>query len=279
MSIWRIIRRRLFPSSAPRLNIVADEGDGPVIVFVHGIASSAATFAQVIPQLSDRYRCIAFDLLGFGSSPSPADSNFTIEDHVAAINSTIHSLKLTAPFILVGHSLGSLLAVRYTAMHPSRVSRLVMVSPPIYVPPEQIGDPLVRARVGAYLRAYEFLRTNKEFTMATVVNLRRLFQLDDILDVSETNWRAFGLSLKNCIETQTTVSDIAAVRVPIDVVYGALDQFIAPGTMRIIEQMRHVTMHRVEANDHLVRRRLAKRLVDVITAGELVAAHGGGNAS
>jgi len=266
MGLWAALRDRLLPSKAPILNIVVDEGDGPVIIFLHGIASSAATFSHVIPQLSDHYRCISFDLLGFGESPSPAESTFTIEEHVDSIRATIHSLKLNAPFILVGHSLGSLLAARYTAANSAKVSRLVMVSPPIYVPPNQIGDPLVRARVGAYLRAYEFLRTNKDFTMATVDTLRRLFQLDDILEVSERNWRAFVLSLQNCIETQTTVSDIASIRVPIDVVYGSLDQFIAPGTMRIIEQMRHVTMHRVEANDHLVRKRLAKRIVNAIDA-------------
>jgi len=267
MGLWTALRRWLTPSKAPLLNIAADEGEGPVIIFLHGIASSAATFSHVIPQLSDHYRCISLDLLGFGESPSPADATFTIEEHVDSIRATINSLKLDAPFILVGHSLGSLLAARYTAMHPSRVSRLVLVSPPIYVPPNQIGDPLVRARVGAYMRAYEFLRDNKDFTMATVDTLRRLFQLEDILDVSEHNWQAFVLSLKNCIETQTTVSDIASVRVPIDVVYGSLDQFIAPGTMRIVEQMRQVTMHRVEANDHLVRKRLAKRLVSVIDSG------------
>lgn len=274
MGFWGTLRRWLHPSRAPVLNIVADEGDGPVIVFIHGIASSSATFARVIPQLSDRYRCISFDLLGFGDSPSPGDATFTIEEHVDSIRATIHSLKLDAPFILVGHSLGSLLAARYAARHPSKVSRLVLVSPPVYVPASQIGDPLVRARVGAYMRAYEFLRTNKEFTMATADTLRRLFQLDEILDVSEHNWRAFVLSLQNCIETQTTISDIAAVRVPIDVVYGSLDQFIAPGTMRIIEQMRHVTMHRIEANDHLIRKRLARRLVQVIAAGQQVAEKG-----
>ncbi|MBH0009900.1 alpha/beta fold hydrolase [Salinibacterium sp. SWN1162] len=274
MGLWTAFRRWVTPSGAPLLNIAADEGEGPVIIFLHGIASSAATFAHVIPQLSDRYRCISFDLLGFGESPSPADATFTIEEHVDSIRATINSLKLDAPFILVGHSLGSLLSARYTAMHPSKVSRLVLVSPPIYVPPNQIGDPLVRARVGAYMRAYEFLRDNKDFTMATVDTLRRLFQLEDILDVSERNWQAFVMSLKNCIETQTTVSDIASVRVPIDVVYGSLDQFIAPGTMRIVEQMRQVTMHRVEANDHLVRKRLAKRLVSVIDSGhELAAKH------
>jgi pimeloyl-ACP methyl ester carboxylesterase len=271
MNLWASLRRRVFRSKAPLLNIAADEGEGPVIVFLHGIASSAATFSGVIPQLSDHYRCLSFDLLGFGESPSPASSNFTIEEHVDAIRATIHSLKLEAPFILVGHSLGSLLAARYAATHPSRVSRLVLVSPPLYVPPSQIGDPLVRARVGAYLKAYEFLRTNKEFTMATVDTLRRLFQLDDILDLSERNWRAFVLSLQNCVETQTTVTDISSVRVPIDVLYGSLDQFIAPGTLRIIEQMRHVTMHRVDANDHFVRKRLARRLVQVIAADRTTA--------
>jgi len=271
MGLWAALRRWVTPSKAPLLNIAADDGEGPVIIFLHGIASSAATFSHVIPQLSDHYRCISLDLLGFGESPSPADATFTIEEHVDSIRATIHSLKLDAPFILVGHSLGSLLAARYAAMHPSRVSRLVLVSPPIYVPPNQIGDPLVRARVGAYMRAYEFLRDNKDFTMATVDTLRRLFQLEDILDVSEHNWQAFVMSLKNCIETQTTVSDIASVRVPIDVVYGSLDQFIAPGTMRIVEQMRQVTMHRVEANDHLVRKRLAKRLVSVIDSGQELA--------
>lgn len=272
MGFWGTIRRLLFPPRAPLLNIAGDVGEGPVIILLHGIASSAATFANVVPQLSDHYRCISLDLLGFGESPSPEKSSFTIEDHVASIAATVHSLKLDAPFILVGHSLGSLLAARFAATRSKEVSRLVLVSPPIYVPAAQIGDPLTRARVGAYMRAYEFLRTNKEFTMATADTLRRLFQFDDVLDVSERNWRAFVLSLQNCIETQTTISDIASVRAPIDVVYGSLDQFIAPGSMRIVEQMRHVTMHKVEANDHLVRKRLARRLVQVITANREVSA-------
>ena len=48
------------------------------------------------------------------------------------------------------------------------------------------------------------------------------------------------------------------MRVPVDVVYGAQDQFIAMGTMRVIERLRNVTVHRVELNDHIVRPRLAR---------------------
>jgi pimeloyl-ACP methyl ester carboxylesterase len=250
--------------AAPVLHIADDEGEGPVVILVHGIASSAATFKHVVPTLSRHYRCIAIDLLGFGESPAPEGATYTVEEHVAALNATIRSLRLSAPFVLVGHSLGSLLAARYAAQHPQQVSRLVLVSPPVYLAPSEIGDPRVRAQVGLYLKAYEFLRTNKDFTMASASAISRLLKLGSALEITERNWDAFILSLKNCIESQTTVADIAAVRVPIDVIYGGLDQFIAPGTMRIIEQMRHVTVHRVDGNDHLVRPRLARELVAVI---------------
>lgn len=260
-----LFRRR----RAPILNIASDTGAGPVIVLLHGIAASGATFSALVPLLSDRYRCICLDLLGFGQSPAPANATYTIEQHVAAIDATIRSLRLNAPFVLVGHSLGSLLSSRYAAVHPAQVSRLVLVSPPIYLAPSELGDPRLRAQVGAYLKAYEFLRENKEFTISNAARIGRLLQISSFFEISERTWNAFILSLENCIESQTAVSDIAAVRVPIDVVYGVFDQFIAPGSMQIIEQMRHVTMHRVEANDHLVRPRLAKAIAKAIGAESL----------
>jgi pimeloyl-ACP methyl ester carboxylesterase len=247
------------------LHIASDVGDGPVIVLVHGIASSAATFRGLIPLLSDRYRCISIELLGFGRSPAPEGAKYTIEEHVAAIHATINSLRLRAPFLLVGHSLGALLSARFAAQHPEHVSRLVLVSPPVYLSLTEIGDPLVRVQVGAYLKVYEFLRLNKQFTIASAARIASLFQLGDVLEVSERNWMPFTLSLENCIESQTTVSDIAAVSVPIDVVYGAQDQLLAAGPMRIVAQLRHVTMHRVMVNDHFLRSRLAKAVAAAIS--------------
>jgi pimeloyl-ACP methyl ester carboxylesterase len=254
----------LFRDAAPQLNIAADVGEGPVVILLHGIAASASTYDTVIPPLSKHHRCISIDLLGFGASPTPEGATYTIEEHVASIVATIASLKLRAPFILVGHSLGALLAARYAAQNPALVSRLVLVSPPVYVASSEIGDPLLRTQLGLYMKAYEFLRSNKDFTIANATLMGKLLQISSIFEISESNWNPFILSLQNCIESQTTVSDIAAVDVPIDVVYGALDQFITLGTLRIVEQMRHVTMHRVEVNDHLIRKRLAKELVSVI---------------
>jgi len=260
MRLWDRWRLR----GAPRLTIVSDVGEGPVVILVHGVASSSATFSELVPLLVAHHRCISIDLLGFGQSPSPADATYTIEEHVNALAVTIAALKLRAPFELVGHSMGSLISARYAATWPTAVSKLILVSPPIYVQPGAIGDPVQRATMGLYLAAYEYLRANKNFTTASAAFLARMSPIKNVLDVSENNWSAFVLSLQNSIESQTAVSDIANVKVPVEVIYGTLDPFVFVGGMTIIERMRHVTMHRVEANDHLIRKRLAKVVAQVI---------------
>src|SRR3712207_5410976 len=117
---------------APPLHVAIDEGAGPVVVLVHGIASSSVTFENLVPLLTDRHRVVAIDLLGFGESVAPPDAEFTIEEHVDAVSRTLYALRLPSPFVLVGHSMGSLIASRYAATNPKRVRRLVLVAPPVY---------------------------------------------------------------------------------------------------------------------------------------------------
>lgn len=260
MGLLTAWRRR----NVPVLHVAVDEGEGPVVILIHGIASSSNTFNELVPLLTDKHRVIAIDLLGFGESPTPENATYTIDEHVEAIARTIDSLKLRAPFELVGHSMGSLFSARYAAQNPARVSRLVMVSPPIYVTPSAIGDPIQRAAMGAYLSAYEYLRVNRAFTTSSARFLQRIAPIKNVLEVSERNWNAFVLSLQNSIESQTTVSDVALVKVPIDIVYGTLDPFVFVGGISIVAQMRHVTVHKVEANDHLIRKRLARVVSQVI---------------
>ena len=271
MTRWAELTDRFRPRRPPLLHIATDEGAGPVVILVHGIASSSVTFRAVVPLLAPHHRVIAVDILGFGASPAPADSEYKLEDHVASLAATIRSLKLQGPIVLVGHSLGSLIVTRFAAMNRPRVSRVVLVGPPVYLSPTDIGDPRVRARVSVYLRAYEFLRANKDFTMTNAAIISRLLP-KGILELTERSWTPFVKSLEHCIESQTVVSDIASLDVPVDVVYGSLDAFIAPGSMTVIERMRHVTMHRVEANDHLIRLRLARVIARIIDVPAVAAA-------
>ncbi|MFP7761346.1 alpha/beta fold hydrolase [Marisediminicola sp. LYQ134] len=264
MGLWERARDRWRSRRTPPLHIALDEGSGPVVILVHGIASSSVTFEKLIPMILDTHRVVAIDLLGFGESVAPESATFTIEEHVETLSDTIDSLRLRRPFVLVGHSMGSLIATRYTATHKRHVAKLVLVSPPVYVDPDALGDPVERAAMGLYLKAYEYLRTNKEFTIRNATFLARMSPIKNVLEVSERNWNAFVLSLQQAIESQTSVSDIASVSIPVEVVYGTLDPFLMPGGLRIIEQMRHVSVHKVEAGDHLVRKRLARVVATAI---------------
>jgi pimeloyl-ACP methyl ester carboxylesterase len=264
MNVIEWLRNTVGAGAIPELAVPVDQGTGPVVILVHGIASSHVTFDNLVPLLTEHHRVIAFDLLGHGDSPTPADATYTIEEHVQALAAAIRALKLREPFTLVGHSMGGLISTRYAATHPSGVDRLILAGPPIYPVPSAIGDARVRSRVTAYLRGYEFLRTNKTFTIRNAALLGRLLPIPNVLEISDRNWDAFVLSLENCIEKQTVITDLAEVRVHVDVVYGAFDAFIAQGGFAVVEKMRHVTMHRVEANDHLIRKRLARVVAQVI---------------
>ena len=89
------------------------------------------------------------------------------------------------------------------------------------------------------------------------------------MDITADNWTPFVKSLEHSIESQTTISDLAAVTAPVDVVMGDFDEFSSPGAMRIVARMRDVTVHRVPGSDHLIAPRLARSVAAVIDASAM----------
>lgn len=259
------IREFLFGTRAPKLHVAVDEGAGRPVILLHGIASSSATFDLVVPLLRDNHRVISIDLLGFGQSPAPATASYTLEAHVVAVARTIRSLKLSGRATLVGHSLGSLIAARYAAENPSALSHLILVSPPVYLPGKTVLDPLERFQMEAYRMLQNYMRTNRVFTEAAARAASLLVPMKGGLEVTQKNWRAISLSLENCIETQTAVTDLAQVKIPVDAIWGTRDPFMAPAGLRIIERMRGVASTKVDGADHVIRSKFAEeiaRLVD-----------------
>lgn len=117
-----------------KLKPVIDQGSGHPVILLHGIGRSNEVWNHVVNEFKNHqgYRVVAFDLLGFGSSPKPDWIDYTIDDHAQAIINSIDKLKLREPCIIVGHSMGCLIAVRVAKLRPDLIKQLVLFEMPIF---------------------------------------------------------------------------------------------------------------------------------------------------
>lgn len=98
---------------------------GPVFVCVHGLGGSLLNWAQVGPGLAERGRVLALDLSGFGMTP-PAGRGSGVGSNRLLLDGFLRALRLP-PVILVGNSMGGMIAVIQAAHNPATVERLVLV--------------------------------------------------------------------------------------------------------------------------------------------------------
>jgi pimeloyl-ACP methyl ester carboxylesterase len=110
-------------------------GEGPPIVFVHGMGTSAATWERCMDLLADRFTVVAVDLLGHGGSPVPDDPDeYTRDRALADLDDVLANLAADAsvgtrgPAVLVGHSLGGYLALAHAATRPGAVRGIVVLN-------------------------------------------------------------------------------------------------------------------------------------------------------
>jgi len=99
-------------------------GRGPAIVAVHGLTSNHTVWHSIADALGGSHRILAHDLRGRGDSDKPA-SGYSLAHHAADLRALLDHFGL-ARAILMGHSLGAHIAVRFATLHPDRVSKLVL---------------------------------------------------------------------------------------------------------------------------------------------------------
>jgi len=100
-------------------------GSGPTIVLVHGLGSRDEHWLPVARLLAGRHRVVLVDLPGHGASPMP--DPFSLDRAIAALDLALARETERGPCILVGHSVGGLIATGEALAHPERVRGLVLV--------------------------------------------------------------------------------------------------------------------------------------------------------
>jgi pimeloyl-ACP methyl ester carboxylesterase len=107
------------------IHVVDSGGTGTPHVLVHGLGGNHTNWIEVFDSLADRGRTIAMDLPGYGYSP-PIDHHDL--DSLAAV--VIELLEtLDQPAVLIGNSMGGLLAAMVAATRPGLVADLILIAP------------------------------------------------------------------------------------------------------------------------------------------------------
>jgi pimeloyl-ACP methyl ester carboxylesterase len=101
-------------------------GAGPVVLLVHGMAGSSATWRHVLPALAQRFTVVAPDLLGHGESGKPRRGEYALGAHANFLRDLLHVLGHERATI-VGQSLGGGVAMQFAYQFPERCERLGLV--------------------------------------------------------------------------------------------------------------------------------------------------------
>jgi pimeloyl-ACP methyl ester carboxylesterase len=123
-------------------------GTGQPLVLLHGIGSNAQSFAMLIAVLPPSMDVIAWNAPGYGASQPLAEAFPSPRDYAAALIKFIDALGLDR-IVLVGHSLGALLAGSFAVDYPARVAALALLSPAVgyRLAPVEPLTPTLQARI------------------------------------------------------------------------------------------------------------------------------------
>ncbi|HZC93283.1 MAG TPA: alpha/beta fold hydrolase [Mycobacterium sp.] len=102
-----------------------DVGRGPVLLLIHGMAGSSATWQSIIPQLSKKYRVIAPDLLGHGKSAKPR-GDYSLGAFAVWLRDLLDELGVRRATV-IGQSLGGGIAMQFAYQHRDYCERLVLI--------------------------------------------------------------------------------------------------------------------------------------------------------
>ncbi|MBR0460902.1 alpha/beta hydrolase [Candidatus Saccharibacteria bacterium] len=194
------------------------------VIFLHGIAATSSTWHPTIGIFEKdtglkNFRFISLDLLGFGKSLRADWLNYDYEEYNRALLKTIKHLHIKNPIILVGHSMGSLIAANFATEYPEKISRLILISPPVLKPEEvsKLPDKF-------YQKSYSTLPKIADDpiikTLATFVQKVSSFRAEYL------NTVAFERSMKNIVLNRKNYQLFNKLTIPTTIIHGRFDPLV-----------------------------------------------------
>lgn len=202
-------------------------------VLIHGIGNTGDSWQDVIKVLPKNISVISIDLLGFGKSPKPK-INYNARIQAQSVFVTLLKLRVRGPIVLIGHSMGSLVAIELARYFLLPIKGLILCAPPLYrnkneitsiMAPEKVLTETYRKLVkdakkhpGRYTKIADSISGTKLASKEFMVN--------------EQTLPAYLDSIINGVIPQTSLVDIKKIKKPIGIIYGRFDPLVVPANIQ-----------------------------------------------
>ena len=246
------IRRQHVLVDGLRLH-VAEAGDGPALLLVHGLTASHAVWEPTLAAFAARWRVIAPDLPGHGESDKP-DAPYTIDFFAGMIRSLARELGVREA-VVAGSSLGGQVALELAAWCPTFTRALVLAAPAVGYsatmrPVGQALQMLTGPRVLRASLAQFFQRNFHDRSQIRHVTRQRI--LEERL--ASPDFPAFARAVARSLGGVLTADSQPLERVtqPVLVVWGREDRLVPlRRSERLLRRLPHARLHVLERCGHL----------------------------
>lgn len=204
---------------------VSVSGTGPNIILVPGLASSGAVWDGTVASLQDRFTLHVVQVSGFAGSPAAGNrDNENILDDLAS-DLSAYANRLDAPPVLIGHSLGGLVAMKTALLPDAAFSQLVIVDVlpffSVLMDPDATSESI--APVSAIMKATLLGQSDDVFAMSQAEALSALVKSEDdlkrALEWSVTSDRAVMAQAMSEVLVTDLRSEISTLGMPTSIIY------------------------------------------------------------
>lgn len=211
-------------------------GAGTDIVLLHGIGSGSGSWVYQLAALADGYSVAAWDAPGYGDS-TDLDADWPDADDYAAVLEALLDAREIDRCILVGHSLGALIAARFAATHPERVSALILADPAAGHGPR--SDAEREERLSARLERFDRLGAERhaEERAPALLSNNATAEQTALVRWNMARLRRSGYEkAARLLATGDIFADLARVQSPTSVLCGSEDGITSPESCRRIAE-------------------------------------------
>jgi pimeloyl-ACP methyl ester carboxylesterase len=195
------------------------------VLFIHGLGNTGAAWDDVIKKLPDDIRIVTIDLLGFGESPSPEWAVYDAKTQARSVLATYFKLRITSPVVIVGHSLGALVAIEMAKRYPLLVKSLILCSPPLYDTLE-VAKKLDLRRDNLLRQMFILAEKRPENFVKLSAFAMKYKLINKSFNVTHDNVDSYMAALRSMIINQTSYLDAYKLQTPVHILRGTLDPIV-----------------------------------------------------